>query len=80
MLIALNLIVIELIIELLNNINIYVGMGSRGVSSNVGVILNIFNLKQHVLLTFGILPATCATLHTFKTMLCERCSKVVTPS
>ena len=28
-LIALNLIVIELIIELLNNINIYVGMGSR---------------------------------------------------
>ena len=29
MLIALNLIVIELIIELLNNINIYVGMGSR---------------------------------------------------
>ena len=62
MLIASNLIVIELLIELLNNINIYVGIGSRGASSNVGVILNIFNLKQHVLLTFGILPATCATL------------------
>ena len=35
---------------------------TAGASSNVGVILNIFNLKQHALLTFGILPATCATL------------------